>query len=109
MPSAGTALLTTEPVRGSGAESMIMAVTVPVAAPTANPCTTRATSRPPTPPGEREEHHPQREEHQRRGGDGRRPTRSDSEPTVSRATSSAATYTAKTTVSVKAERPQSRW
>ena len=48
--AAGTALLTTDPVRWSGAESMIIAVTVPAVAPTATPCTTRATIRSPGPP-----------------------------------------------------------
>ncbi len=68
-----------------------MAVVVPVAAPTAKPCTTRAAIRPPDPPAIVKSTMPSARSTRAAEATGRRPTRSESEPTVSRAASSAKT------------------
>jgi hypothetical protein len=91
IPSDGTALLRIEPNRGFGAQSMIMAVVVLVAAPTAKPCTTRAAIRPPGPSAVTKSSMPSARSTRAPEATGRRPTRSESEPTVSKAASNART------------------
>ena len=91
IPKVGTALLTIEPVPGTGAESMTSRRRVPVAAPTARPCTIRAATSPPGPSATVNRNVPSASRTSAVEATGRRPTRSESEPTVSNETSSAKT------------------
>jgi hypothetical protein len=87
---------------------MIIAVMVPVPAPTAIPCTIRAAIRPPEPPATVKSSVPSARSIKAPEATGRRPTRSESEPMVSNAASRAMAYAAKMSVSVNEEKPHRR-
>lgn len=91
--------------RPSGENSTSPAASAPVAVPVAMPCTIRAMTSGTTPSAAQKTAVPAAATSRDATSTGRRPRWSLSEPTVSRAPTNPATYTAKTTVRTVTEKP----